>query len=117
MNINDVFPSKFVKSSELPKTPVRVTVERVVIEEVGQEEKPVMYFKGREKGLVLNKTKANIMAAAFSPETDAWVGKHVEVYATKTMFKGEMVDAIALDICKEHEPGDDDEPFNDDIPW
>lgn len=97
MNINDVFPSNFLKHSDLGGKKVKVTIEHVQLEEIGTDKKPVLYFAGKQKGLVLNKTKAQILASAFSPETNGWTGREVAIYPTKVAFQGQMVDAIGIE--------------------
>lgn len=98
-NINDAFPSKFLKSSDLQgKEPV-VTIAKVVMEEVGQnkEMKPVVYFSGAGKGLVLNKTNANrIVQITGTGVTEEWRGHKIKLYATETSFNGEQVDCIRI---------------------
>lgn len=101
MNINDAFPSKYIKANDLKGHDVLVTVARVTREDVGGngEEgdiKPIVYFQGTKKGLVLNKTNCNRIASMYGPETDAWVGKQVTLFPTETEFGGNMVDCIRI---------------------
>jgi len=46
--------------------------------------KLVAYFDGIEKPLVLNKTNAQKLAAAFGKDYSKWVGMEVELYAEMT---------------------------------
>lgn len=111
MNINDVFPSNFLKASDLHGRKLRLTISEVRMEKMGQEEKPVLYFEGKDKGLVLNKTKAGILSAAYSPETEGWRGKEVAIYPTKVSFQGQMVDAIGVEAVVAEAELNDDVPF------
>src|SRR3972149_2041256 len=99
MNINDAFAS-YLKSADLMGKPIRVTISSVMIENVGTEQKPeqkpVVYFQGRAKGMVLNKTNANTITEMFSGETDDWTGQIIELYVTKVDFGGKPVDAIRV---------------------
>lgn len=54
MNINQVFPSKYIAAADLNGQQVAVTIERVAMEPVAQNEppKPVLYFQGKKKGMV-----------------------------------------------------------------
>jgi hypothetical protein len=94
-NINDVFPSKYLKSHELKGHTPTVTIERVALEQVRNragklETKPVVYFRGKEKGALINKTCAQAIAAiAGSPETEAWSGVAVTIYASTATFGAE----------------------------
>lgn len=98
-NINDAFPSNYLKASDLKGRAIVVIMDRVEFEPVGQkkEMKPVLYFQGKEKGIVLNKTNANkIQSIADSPVTEDWKGRAIIIYPTETSFQGEMVDCIRV---------------------
>ena len=98
-NINDAFPSKFMKASDLQGTEPIVTIDRVDFEPVGRdrEMKAVLYFAGKTKGLVLNKTNATkISQLVGSDLTEEWTGQRVRLYATETTFGGETVDCIRI---------------------
>lgn len=99
MKIGSAFPSDFLKASDLNDTPVTVTIKGIKIETVGRDkdEKPILYFQGKEKGLVLNKTNGKTVAKiAGSEETDDWTGVKIILYPTETEFAGEMVDCIRI---------------------
>ena len=98
MNINNAFPSSYVKASELNGRRVTVTMDRVEMQEIGGEPKPVLYFKGTPKGLVLNKTNALVIADMYSTETDAWGGKQIVIYPARVEFQGKIVDAIRVHL-------------------
>lgn len=98
-NINEAFPSNYLKASDLNGQQPTVTIDRVAFEGVGREKelKPVLYFAGKEKGMVLNKTNAkNIANLIGSFETDEWVGFRIRLYATHVEFQGETVEAIRI---------------------
>jgi len=98
MNINDVFPSSFLEASDLQGRKIKLEIGGVDIEELGGERKPILRFSGKDKGLVLNKTKSMTLAEAFGPETEGWAGREVALYPTKVSYNGKMVDSIALEI-------------------
>lgn len=103
MNINQAFPSKYLKASDLNDQTVTVTIADIKIEQVGQDRdtKPVAYFQGKTKGLVLNKTNSRKIASiAGSPETDDWVGVEVAIFPTETEFAGESVECIRVKAAK-----------------
>jgi len=97
MDINAAFPSKFLKSSDLLGRRARAVMERVEIESIGEDRRPVVYFRGKEKGLVLNKTNANTISDMFGSNTDGWTGKEIILFPTRVDFKGERVDAIRVE--------------------
>lgn len=103
MNINQAFPSKYIKASDLDDKTINVTIADIKIEQVGQDRdtKPVAYFKGKTKGLVLNKTNSRKIASlAGSPETDDWVGVEIAIFPTETEFAGETVECIRVKAPK-----------------
>ena len=87
MKISGAYPSNYVKASDLNGKPCPLTIRTCVLEELGQgsdkEQKPVLYFNGAQKGLVLNKTNANAIKDAYGDETGGWEGKPVEVYPAR----------------------------------
>lgn len=99
MNIDSAFPSAYLKASDLGTSQPVVTIERVEVEPVGRDKemKPILYFKGKEKGVVLNKTNSNMIATLTgSRDTDDWVGCQIRIYATTTEFGGETVECIRV---------------------
>ncbi len=98
MNINAAFPSTYLKAADLQNRRVNVGIDRVVIEEVGSEHKPIVYFIGKDRGLVLNKTNGNIIAEMYGPETDDWHGKVITLYPARVEFQGKIVDAIRVHL-------------------
>lgn len=101
-NINDMFPSKYLKAHELKGTTPTVTIDRVDFEQVrsrtgGLETKPVVFFRGKAKGLLLNKTNARSIAQiAHSAITEDWRGVTVAIYPTTDQFGKETYDVIRI---------------------
>jgi hypothetical protein len=98
-NINDAFPSNYLKASDIRGSEPVVTIDRVEYEPVGRqrEMKAVVYFKGKTKGVVLNKTNATkIVQLAGSPQTEDWDGCRIRLFATETEFGGETVECIRV---------------------
>lgn len=100
VNISEAFPSKYLKSQDLQGEVVRVKVKDVLVEEIGTDRKMVMYFVGKEKGMVLNKTNAVTIGDAYGEDTDAWVGQPVELFSMKVEFNGRMVDGLRVRVPK-----------------
>ena len=98
MKIGKAFPSKYLKADDLDgERTVKVT--KITFEEVGQnkERRPVAYFEGIDKGVVLNKTRSNgIVKASGSDDTDDWPGTLVLLYPSTTQFQGEEVECIGI---------------------
>jgi arabinogalactan endo-1,4-beta-galactosidase len=97
MNIQEAFPSKYIKAADLNDQNVRVIMERVEMEDIGDDgDKPVLYFRGKAKGMVMNKTNSNNIAMVYGDETDDWVGKDLILYPTMVDYQGRSVPAIRV---------------------
>jgi hypothetical protein len=100
MNMNDAFPSKYLKASDLPEEGSETyTIEGVEIEEIGmdKERKPVLHFKETNKGFVLNKTNAKTISRVLNSEDfDDWNGHSINLYRCEVEFQGDMVEAIRV---------------------
>ncbi len=98
-NIADAFPSKYLKASDLQGSEPVVTLDHVAFEPVGKDKemKAVLYFRGKDKGLVLNKTNANKITQLLSSGiTEEWEGQKIRLYATETTFAGDTVDCVRV---------------------
>ena len=98
MNANEMFPSKYLKAADIGESKPIVTIEKVIKEEVGQGDqkdvRPVIYFSGKEKGVVCNKTNWNTLINLFGYETDDWTGKKVRLMVQEVAFQGKMTPAL-----------------------
>jgi hypothetical protein len=98
MKISEEFPSKYLKSSDLKGQEVRVLMANVEREEIGQEKKLVLYFKGKEKGIVLNKTNANTIGDFYGDDSDDWYDQPLILFSIRTEFQGKPVDGLRVRI-------------------
>jgi hypothetical protein len=97
MKISNAFPSKYLKASDLQDRSVPVTMSHVALEDVGDSErKPVLYFQGKNKGLVLNKTNSRAIAGVYGDDTDHWDGKSLVLFPAMVDFRGDQVEAIRV---------------------
>jgi hypothetical protein len=108
VNINQAFPSKYFKADDLnPGETKTLIISQFTMENVGAEGKaetrPVLYFSNHEQGLVLNKTKAEILAEALGPETDAWPGHAIVIVKGSTTFQGRRVGCIDVHPAKQQQ--------------
>jgi hypothetical protein len=117
-NIQDMYPSAFLKASDLQGRTAKLTVQLCEFRQLGDETKPVLKFKGKDKEMVLNKTNSMAMAAAFGNETNGWSGKTIEVFSMPVQFNGQLVDGLRLRAVQPEAPAAAaPEPMNDDIPF
>lgn len=100
MNINEEFPTKYLKASDLGGNVAKVQIAHVDSEQIGKDKdrRLVLYFRGKQKGMVLNKTNARAIADVFGDETDNWTGGDIEVFSMKVEYQGRMVDGLRIRI-------------------
>src|SRR5688572_30421834 len=98
MNVMEAFPSKYLKAEDLQGKESTVQIDRIAMEEVGKTKdmRPILYFRGKQKGIVLNKTNSKNISKAYGAETDAWIGQAVVLYTAWVDFNGESVEAIRV---------------------
>ncbi len=116
MKMSSAFPSQYLRASDLEGRQVNVTIDTVNMQEVGQgseaKQLPVVYFVGKDSGLVLNKTNANVLVAAFGDESDAWSGRKITLFSTPVPYQGKMVDGIRFTIPQQDEQQQQAAPIN-----
>jgi hypothetical protein len=99
MRLGDAFPSNYLKASDLQGKRVVVTIDHVALEEVGREKqrKPVVYFQGKDKGMVCNVTNARKIASILgTDEMDDWGDGQVVLFAAMVEFGGETVEGLRV---------------------
>lgn len=100
MNANEMFPSKYLKASDLGDHQPVVVIESIEIETIGQgeeaEKKPVISFRGKDKKLVTNKTNWATLISLLGAETNDWPGESIKLLAMEVAFKGKMSMAIRI---------------------
>jgi hypothetical protein len=101
MKTSDMIQSPFLKKEDFA-TPTILTIKRVSLETVVKgEEKWVLFFNEKAKGLVLNKTKIKQLEAGYGDDTDLWVGRKVRLsHDPNVMYGGQAIGGIALEISK-----------------
>jgi len=126
MRVSEAFPSSsnYLKASDLQGRQLAVTMSKVEREKIGNEPEPknVLYFRGKEKGLVLNITNANLISEIYGDEMDNWSGGEIILFEDRVAFQGKIVPAIRVRAVPRKAPvaqkpttseiiGDDDIPF------
>jgi hypothetical protein len=117
-----------MKAADLENKPINLTIERVVMEQVGQgadaDDRPCVYFtdspfkfKDGTKGWVLNVTNSKMIGAYYGDDTDNWIGKPVQIYPDKTSFGGNIVDCLRVRIVAPAPPAAPPVPEDDGAPF
>lgn len=101
MNVYDLFPTRFVAAADLNGKQFTLTIRSVTLEDMQSHDqktvtKPCLWFTNATKGMVLNKTNTMIIADLYGPETDAWAGKKITIYATKVRAFGKLEEAVRV---------------------
>ena len=109
MRMSEAFPSKWLKAADFRGRPVVATIEDVEMEKVGDDTKPIIYFRGKEKGLCLNKTNASVIVEDYGDDTRLWKGKSLEMFPDKTSFQGKIVACIRVRVPEDDGPKDGSE--------
>ena len=85
--LHDLFPGRYLTGEDLTGQDVIVIIRRLEVEEMGRldkkgetTQKPVLYFNGVNKGLVLNKTNALTIAKMYGDVIEKWYGQPVALY-------------------------------------
>jgi hypothetical protein len=103
-NINDAFPSDFLKVEDLQGKNVTVRIESAAIEEIGKgrdkDRKIVITLVGKKKKFVCNKTNAKTIASLYGQETDDWANQLITLCPREVEFQGDMVMAIRVSLQK-----------------
>lgn len=128
--LKDLYPSRYLKADDIDEQggEVRAVISKIKMEEMqdperGKEDKPILYFLRMEKGVVLNKTNALTIGAAYGPDTDGWIGKEVLLVTEMVTAFGETKPAIRVRVPRKQAaftpkeptaaplPADSDTPF------
>ena len=101
MDIDEIFPCKYLRGSDLQGHAVTVQIDHVTLEKFFDQaskteiSKPVCYFVNKSKGLILGKTLAFSIAEVLgSTKTDDWHGKEIVLYSEKRLVYGIEKDVI-----------------------
>ena len=112
MRVSELFPSNWLKCSDLKGHAVEVVMDRLEEETIGDSKKWVLLFKKRDKGLVLNKVNAQMIAEHYGDDCANWYGKPIELKPDKTQYQGKIVDCIRIGGTVPKSKNDDkDVPF------
>ena len=98
--INDLFPSQYLAASDVEQKPV-VTIKNIVKKNMknrdGEDEvKPVLFFNELEKGMVLNKTNADIIASLYGNTLEDWTNERVQLHSVMVEAFGKRQPAIRI---------------------
>lgn len=100
INMAAAFPSKYLSANDVNEVGVRVRIQNVQMEQVDQDaskpHKPVVYFLGEPRGMVLNVTNNNTIMDMYGADSDGWTGKDITLFKTYVDFQGRTTPAIRV---------------------
>lgn len=98
-----LFTGKYLASPDLGKNEPTVKIARIVSEVVKDEEKHtektrwIAFFEGKEKGMLLNRTNATLIAALCkSNMTEDWIGHSITIGVRAVKMGPDMVDGLRV---------------------
>ena len=100
MNVNQMFPKKYVAGDELPPTGIKITIASVKAEQMrkpgaGMVDGWVLWADKAKRAVVLTPTLARQIAQALQEQdTDNWTGRAVVLYPEPMTVAGQQVTAI-----------------------
>jgi len=105
MKTSDLFPSKYLRADDLDGREPVLTIAKIKKEKLGDQTKLIIYFKGKEKGLVINKTNCrSIEEISGSDDTDDWPGTKIKLITAKVEYQGRRVPAIRIEETEPSSP-------------
>jgi hypothetical protein len=98
MKMSEEFPSKFLKAADLQGREVKVIMQNVEREKLGDDTKPVLYFKGKDRGVVLNKVNSNTIVDAYGDDTADWFDQPLILFSAMVEYAGKLGPAIRVRV-------------------
>ena len=98
MRVSDAFASKYLSSNDLKGKTYTLTIAGIQMEELdgqgGKKLKPIIFFQGAQKGMVLNRTNAEAISMVLGDETNDWIGHKLELYVMRVQGPNGMTDGL-----------------------
>lgn len=98
-----LFTGKFLASPDIGGREPTVKITRITSELVKDEEKKterhrwICFFEGKDKGMLLNRSNAILIAALCkSDKTEDWVGHSITIGVRKVKMGGDLVDGLRV---------------------
>lgn len=110
LDVRSMYDKEFLYAFDLQGRDQTVVIAKVAQGKIvgtggKSSKKPVLYFRGKEKGLGLCITNARTIAAIYGGfEVSKWIGKAITLFPTTTQFGPNTVDCIRIRPTK---PGKD----------
>jgi len=121
-NWSKLFPSRWLKPEHITGEQMNAEILYLKEELVGppdqQALKPVLYLRGIEQPLILNKGNAAVCRAAFSDDERKWSGQWVILHRRRELIAGTWKDVIRIEAPVKAQPNPDTtEPSEEELPF
>ena len=124
MNFDDLYPSKYLKQSDVGDEEVIVTIvgiKREAMKDKGEDiEKPIIKFAEFDKPMVLAKINGQRIATAHGHDISQWKGKQMVLYVNPDVtFGNEVTGGLRLKPVQQPKakvPAKTND-FSDDVPF
>ena len=95
---DDFYPSEFFKAADVEPGPIDLTAKMIVQKPMKDGRlKPVLYFDEDKRGLILNKTNANMLKLLTRSNNPADVtGLIVQLFAASSAYQGQPCNAVRI---------------------
>ena len=105
------FDHEFLFFLDLAGRDVVVEIARIESREVvasggRKARRPLVFFKGKRKGLVLNATNGRTIADLYGVDADGWIGKRIVLFPDVTNLQGQQVECIRIRPTVPEAPGE-----------
>ena len=128
MKLDQMYPSKYLKSEDIEGSTPTVSIAGVTMEEmVDGKKKPVITFIGKDKAMVLNVTNASVIGAHYGDDTDKWNGRPIQLRVEPVQGPNGMTKGLRVSVPQQAAPQaqpvieaagpDVGDSFDDDIPF
>ena len=116
--VSDMIQSKFLRKEDFEEDAI-CTIKSLSLENMqgdNGEQRWVLYFRERDKGMVLNVTSIRVLEQAFGDDSDSWIGNKVKVYVDPNVsFQGKVVGGLRLMPPKKAKTGAKAAPVDPDF--
>jgi hypothetical protein len=95
---SDYDQSRFLNADDLNGGERKFKIKNVTVEEVGKEDKLIVWFTNSKKGLVLNKTNNRVLREKFGDDVAGWKEQIIILFSMMVPFQGRMTPGLRVRI-------------------
>jgi len=96
--------SRFLSADDLKSGERKFKIKEVTAEDVGKENKLVVWFINDKKGLVLNKTNNRVLRKEYGDDVSGWENKIIAVFVMEVLFQGRLTPGLRVRIPPPKQP-------------